>query len=95
MVIIEQKTEYYSIGSIKRILSLKNGLLDGCCISFHLNGKPKCIVNYSCGKLNGLYKGYNDKGILTAMEYFNNDKLYFYADIGGITGILHVQKILL
>lgn len=60
------KIDYYDDGySIRYEYNLKNGQLNGAIKIFYQNGKIKKTGNFINGKENGLFKEYNENGIIS------------------------------
>lgn len=66
--------EYYSNGTIKLEIQIKDGLPQGTYVIYFENRKPKEIRSYDNGKLHGLWRTYDISGQLISEAEYKNDK---------------------
>lgn len=65
--------EYYDNGALKLELNIKDGKPQGAYIVYFSNGKPNEVRAYRNGEFHGVWRTYNESGLLIA-EYRNNQK---------------------
>lgn len=67
--------EFYDNGALKVEMNIKEGKPEGPYIIYFANGKPQEVRAYRNGEFHGVWRTYNEAGLLVAeAEYRNNKK---------------------
>lgn len=79
------KKEYFDDGTLKVEKTLKDGLEHGRYISYFNNGSVEKVGLKIKGKMNGVWKNYNELGEIVSVNHYYNDDLLYNLDIDDFT----------
>jgi len=66
--------EFFDNGALKVEMNIKEGKPEGAYIVYFANGKPNEVRAYRNGEFHGLWRTYNEAGMLIAEAEYRNNK---------------------
>lgn len=83
--------EFYEGGAIKVEMNIKEGKPEGSYIIYFANGKPNEIRAYRNGEFHGLWRTYNEAGLLIAEAQYRNNKKHGTWHVWDDSGIMRYE----
>ena len=83
--------EFYDNGALKLEINIKEGKPQGAYIVYFSNGKPNEVRSYRNGIFHGIWRTYNEAGLLIAEAQYQNNKKHGTWHVWDDSGIMRYE----